>query len=325
MWMNPNCQFVLLLHENDQQLALLYYLTSILIFVVWRHDVNIIRDCTKTGLVCMRTYVNQRIGAKLVDLCQKTSSPSCWRTPHTSNSLNFIYYSLDTKYTAVSSHLNQMSSEGPYGRQGFQSNPSGYGSYGGGGYSAPQYGQGYGAPGGASYTAPSPQSGSYGAGGYGQPPAPGYPGDYQVRRSVIVAGWVKRGPTYQATWREKSFGIVVLVNMLDSLPWPLVWTLMYKFGFKESSLQNDFVDEPLSRRLACLNDPSRFRMKSPMQTRPRPERKVLLCKHWIKMSWCGLASLPLLFLCISSCRAATLAFSWRTVPWHECLDLVFSI
>ena len=62
-----------------------------------------------------------------------------------------------------------MSSEGPYGRQGFQSNPSGYGGTGGGysqpgagGYSAPQYGQGYG---GASYAAPAPQAGMYGGGG----------------------------------------------------------------------------------------------------------------------------------------------------------------
>lgn len=61
-----------------------------------------------------------------------------------------------------------MSSEGPYGRQGFQSNPSGYGggssnySYGG---DQPVYGggsaQGYG--GGASYGAPPPQQG-YGGG-----------------------------------------------------------------------------------------------------------------------------------------------------------------
>jgi len=66
-----------------------------------------------------------------------------------------------------------MSSEGPYGRQGFQSNPSGYGgqggggSYGnpppgGGGYAAPQYGGG-GGYGGASYSAPSAQGGAYGA------------------------------------------------------------------------------------------------------------------------------------------------------------------
>ena len=60
-----------------------------------------------------------------------------------------------------------MSSEGPYGRQGFQSNPSGYGGAGGGasyggGYNAPSYGQGYG---GASYAAPTPQA--YGGGGGG--------------------------------------------------------------------------------------------------------------------------------------------------------------
>lgn len=73
-----------------------------------------------------------------------------------------------------------MSSEGPYGRQGYQANPSGYGgasnSYStgppsGGGYAAPQYGGGYGGGaggGGASYTAPAPQGygGDY-AGAYG--------------------------------------------------------------------------------------------------------------------------------------------------------------
>ena len=88
-----------------------------------------------------------------------------------------------------------MSSEGPYGRQGFQSNPSGYGgagnaTYGGGGYSAPQYGYG-----GASYSAPSPQGGAYG-GGYGAgTDYSGYaaqtPGEYGVRvnqsyRVIIV-------------------------------------------------------------------------------------------------------------------------------------------
>ena len=60
-----------------------------------------------------------------------------------------------------------MSSEGPYGRHGFNANPSGYGgSYSNppqGGYAAPSYG---GAPGqgyGGSYTAPAPASGgSYG-------------------------------------------------------------------------------------------------------------------------------------------------------------------
>ena len=70
-----------------------------------------------------------------------------------------------------------MSSEGPYGRHGFNANPSGYGSYSnpasggapGGGYAAPSYGgaaaggQGYG----GSYPAPAPASGgSYGGGAY---------------------------------------------------------------------------------------------------------------------------------------------------------------
>ena len=67
-----------------------------------------------------------------------------------------------------------MSSEGPYGRQGYQANPSGYGgtptgSYGSaGGYAPPQYGSGQGY-GGASYSAPAPQAATYGAdyGAYG--------------------------------------------------------------------------------------------------------------------------------------------------------------
>ena len=76
-----------------------------------------------------------------------------------------------------------MSSQGPYGRQGYQSNPQGYGGgYGGGGYSAPPYGQGVA----TSYSAPAPQAGTYGVGsggggidvggGYGAQPV----GDYQV-------------------------------------------------------------------------------------------------------------------------------------------------
>lgn len=61
-----------------------------------------------------------------------------------------------------------MSSGGPYGRQGYQSNPSGYGAGGGygaptgGGYMAPQYGAGAGYGGSASYSAPTSQ-GDYGA------------------------------------------------------------------------------------------------------------------------------------------------------------------
>lgn len=61
-----------------------------------------------------------------------------------------------------------MSSEGPYGRQGFQSNPSGYGSSAGGGGSnytqQPVYGYGAGSvPGGGGYGAPPPPPSS---GGY---------------------------------------------------------------------------------------------------------------------------------------------------------------
>ena len=88
-----------------------------------------------------------------------------------------------------------MSSEGPYGRQGFQSNPSGYGggannySYGG---DQPAYGggQGYGDGGAASYGSPPPQQqGGYGGGvgmeynPYGSPMG----GEYEVRQ-VIAFG-----------------------------------------------------------------------------------------------------------------------------------------
>jgi hypothetical protein len=61
---------------------------------------------------------------------------------------------------------HKMSSEGPYGRQGFQSNPSGYGSTGGGSYTQqPVYGYGgaAGVPGGGGYGAPPPPPSS---GGY---------------------------------------------------------------------------------------------------------------------------------------------------------------
>lgn len=80
-----------------------------------------------------------------------------------------------------------MSSDGPYGRHGFNANAGGYGggaSYGGsaGGYASPSYGgQSYG--GAASYSAPAAQGGGYGA-QYGQ-----YGGGseaYQVRCNIVV-------------------------------------------------------------------------------------------------------------------------------------------
>lgn len=90
-----------------------------------------------------------------------------------------LYFLITFIYSSSS-----MSSEGPYGRHGFQSNPGGGGygggaSYGGGApaggaYMAPSYGGGYG--GGASYAAPSPQG--YG-GDYGGYSAQGS-GDYMV-------------------------------------------------------------------------------------------------------------------------------------------------
>ena len=86
-----------------------------------------------------------------------------------------------------------MSSEGPYGRQGFQSNPSGYGgganSYSnyGGADQQPVYGggQGYGGGGGgggASYGAPPPQQGGYGGGTEYNPYGAPASGEYEVRR-----------------------------------------------------------------------------------------------------------------------------------------------
>lgn len=82
-----------------------------------------------------------------------------------------------------------MSSQGPYGRQGYQANPQGYGgAYGYGGtqggssYTSSPYGQpggGYGAPP-ASYSAPAPQAGTYGAGMGGSEDLYGQSaGDYQ--------------------------------------------------------------------------------------------------------------------------------------------------
>lgn len=88
-----------------------------------------------------------------------------------------------------------MSSEGPYGRHGFNSNPSGYGGGAGsysnppqaGGYAAPSYGggQGYG---GASYNAPAP-----GSGGYGGPP--GYDMVREKQKCVvsIIRPWSNKG------------------------------------------------------------------------------------------------------------------------------------
>jgi hypothetical protein len=84
-----------------------------------------------------------------------------------------------------------MSSEGPYGRHGFNANAGGYGggdSYGdapppagGGGYAAPSYGgQSYG----ASYSAPTPQGGvGYGSqyGAYGG----GAGNDYLVSECIV--------------------------------------------------------------------------------------------------------------------------------------------
>jgi hypothetical protein len=87
-----------------------------------------------------------------------------------------------------------MSSEGPYGRHGFNANAGGYnnndgGGYGQqqqqqqqqGGYAQPQYNAGASYGGGASYSAPTPQGG-YGSSQYG-----GYGDGYSQVRLLIVA------------------------------------------------------------------------------------------------------------------------------------------
>jgi hypothetical protein len=99
-----------------------------------------------------------------------------------------------------------MSSEGPYGRQGFQSNPTGYGggaSYGaspGAGYSpyGPPTGGGYDSVPAASYSAPSAQGEVYGASF-----AP-Y-GGYQVGHVVIGACGAKRSfPDFFRLWNDRA-------------------------------------------------------------------------------------------------------------------------
>lgn len=81
-----------------------------------------------------------------------------------------------------------MSSQGPYGRQGYQANPQGYGGgYGGSGaYTAPPYGQGVA----TSYAAPAPQAGTYGMGGGIDVGGLGVntAGDYENDKSTSKAG-----------------------------------------------------------------------------------------------------------------------------------------
>jgi hypothetical protein len=76
-----------------------------------------------------------------------------------------------------------MSSEGPYGRQGFNPNASGYGggasyssSQPGGGYTAPSYGYGGGQPYGATYA---PQQ-------FGGGSPPGGLDTFQVRKVLVT-------------------------------------------------------------------------------------------------------------------------------------------
>jgi hypothetical protein len=85
-----------------------------------------------------------------------------------------------------------MSSQGPYGRPGFQSNSGGGASYGGG-YAPPQQpayggGTGGGSAAGGSYAAP----GGYGGANYSAYGAQ-IPGDYQVRNEPVITGNDRRG------------------------------------------------------------------------------------------------------------------------------------
>ena len=88
-------------------------------------------------------------------------------------------------------HSAIMSSQGPYGRQGYSANPQGYGGagaygaappQGGASYSTPSYGYGGGGGQSASYSTPAPQAGTYGVGGGADSLGYGQTGgmDYQV-------------------------------------------------------------------------------------------------------------------------------------------------
>jgi len=106
-----------------------------------------------------------------------------------------------------------MSSEGPYGRHGYQQGTTG--GYGGGAYQAPQYGGGYG--GGGSYAAPAPQGGTYG-GGQGPESYAGYgggTGEFGVRHSEYVCS--------RALYEHYCLTVVVIVIdtlvLVDVLTW----------------------------------------------------------------------------------------------------------
>ena len=110
-----------------------------------------------------------------------------------------------------------MSSDGPYGRHGFNANAGGYGgaSYssqagaggggggGGAGYMAPSYGQGYGGGAGSYGDAP-PGSGGYA--GYGQ----GAPMEYNQVRSFFFP----RGVWESGDWVGSLAGNFLIVSLL---------------------------------------------------------------------------------------------------------------
>lgn len=187
-----------------------------------------------------------------------------------------------------------MSSEGPYGRQGFQSNPSGYGGTAGG-YSAPQYGQGYG---GASYAAPAPQAGMYGGGGEVDA---GYGGGYSdqvgtvnliISSSFVVIGdfhgrleingrtktEAKFLPKFLHVWPSCVFAAYLRVGIFE---------FCLRWNFSQSECPNPPSNLYTDHRRLFLLTYTRdvllscvcYRMTSLMRTRQKEARRVLHCRH----------------------------------------------
>jgi hypothetical protein len=90
-----------------------------------------------------------------------------------------------------------MSSEGPYGRQGFQSNPSGYGSSSGGSSYTQQPVYGYGGA-----------AGVPGGGGYGAPPPPPSSGGYDYNNPYGGNVDVPSSPYEVCTCRLNAYHVV---------------------------------------------------------------------------------------------------------------------
>lgn len=129
--------------------------------------------------MCCHSYVRSQCHDIYLVSLLRSSFPASRGTPARPEQQprrHHIKYIPVQRSTHLSPITTLMSSEGPYGRQGFQSNPAGYG---GGDYTQqPQYGYGggYGAP-------PPPQAGVYGAqaGAYGADYSPYVESSYEVR------------------------------------------------------------------------------------------------------------------------------------------------